>query len=164
MLTETTNQVKPFIMVEYDLLKAKGFISHKTSKPEKLTPNDKLVYVYVRARIKYFVEEKKGEYYDTQEAIANALCMDIKSARKALDKLIESGILVACKKLHRNYYNYRYYKMSEITLWEYGDSKDDIKIIKPTYAEVKNTVKSKPVQKAAPQVQSYLDDDLDLPF
>lgn len=162
MTTENTNQVKPFITVEYDLLKAKGFINPKTGVPEKLTPNDKLVYVYVRARIKYFVDEKKGEYYDTQEAIANALCMDIKSARKALDKFIEAGVLDACKKLHRNYYNYRYSKMAEITLWEYGESKDDVKIIKPVYAEVKTT--SKPKQKVM-QVQNYIDDEeFDGPF
>lgn len=163
MTTENTNQVKPFIMVDYDLLKARGFINPKTGVPEKLTPNDKLVYVYVRARIKYFVDEKKGEYYDTQEAIANALCMDIKSARKALDKFIEAGVLDACKKLHRNYYNYRYSKMAEITLWEYGESKDDIKVIKPVYTEVKSIV-GKPRQKIV-QAQSYIDEEeFDGPF
>lgn len=152
--------VKPFIMVDYDLLKAKGFID-KEGKPVKLIANDKLVYCYIRARIKYFVEEQKGEYYDTQQAIADALCIDLKSARKSLDKFITAGILHAKKKLYRNYYNFRYSKIEDLTLFENGDKKDEIKIIEQKVVEFRPKVLPKKQSIPTPK---WCEDESDLPF
>ena len=48
--------------MDYDLSSASGFVSKETGEYIKLVPNDKFVYAYIRARIKFFVQEKKGEY------------------------------------------------------------------------------------------------------
>lgn len=143
--------VKPYIMVDYDLLKADGFFNknhdaksiatHSTTPT--LTPNDKIVYSYIRARLKFFVDEKKGEYYDTQESIAEALAMNISSSRKSLNKFIDCGILIASKEKFRNYSNYRYKSILELDLWEYGDAKETIPIV-PVYFERKSSGREKP--------------------
>lgn len=114
--------IKPFIMIEYELLEAKGFVDYRKDKPEErfvnLIANDKILYSYIKARVKYFVDEKGGEYFDTQEAIAEALNMDVKSARKSLSKFIEAGILVCEKKKFKNFLNWRYSKVNDLVLWK----------------------------------------------
>ena len=110
--------IKPYYAMDYDLSSASGFVSKETGEYIKLVPNDKFVYAYIRARIKFFVQEKKGEYYDTQEAIAEALNMDVKSARTCLNKFIAHGIITAEKKKFRNFSNWRYSEVKGLVLWK----------------------------------------------
>jgi len=111
--------------MDYDLSSASGFVSKETGEYIKLVPNDKFVYAYIRARIKFFVQEKKGEYYDTQEAIAEALNMDVKSARTCLNKFIAHGIITAEKKKFRNFSNWRYSEVKDLVLWK-GSIKEPV--------------------------------------
>lgn len=117
--------IKPYYAMDYDLSSASGFVSKETGEYIKLVPNDKFVYAYVRARIKFFVQEKKGEYYDTQEAIAEALNMDVKSARTCLNKFIAHGIITAEKKKFRNFSNWRYSEVKDLVLWK-GSIKEPV--------------------------------------
>lgn len=135
--------IKPYIMVEYDLLKADGFVSRKTGKYVKLVANDKLLYSYVKARLRFFVEEKKGEYFDTQQSIADALSMNLSSAKTSLAKFRENEILFAKKEKFKNYENWRYKSLEELTLC-YQEGKDGFKLITPTFVEEKrNSVPTK---------------------
>lgn len=117
--------IKPYYAMDYDLSSASGFVSKETGEYIKLVPNDKFVYAYIRARIKFFVQEKKGEYYDTQEAIAEALNMDVKSARTCLNKFIAHGIITAEKKKFRNFSNWRYSEVKDLVLWK-GSIKEPV--------------------------------------
>lgn len=117
--------IKPYYAMDYDLSSASGFVSKETGEYIKLVPNDKFIYAYVRARIKFFVQEKKGEYYDTQEAIAEALNMDVKSARTCLNKFIAHGIITAEKKKFRNFSNWRYSEVKDLVLWK-GSIKEPV--------------------------------------
>lgn len=129
--------IKPYIMVEYDLLKADGFVSRKTGEFVKLVPNDKLLYSYMKARLRFFVEEKKGEYFDTQQSIADALAMNLSSAKTSLSKFRENGILFAKKEKFKNYENWRYKNLEELTLC-YQKGKDDFTVITPTFVDQKS--------------------------
>ena len=159
--------IKPFIMMEYELLEAKGFVDYTKDKPEErfvnLIANDKIVYAYIRARVKYFVDEKGGEYFDTQEAIADALNMDVKSARKSLSKFIEAGILVCEKKKFRNFLNWRYSKVKDLVLWKKGEKGKPVlmegRTVKTSLQSKEKHVTSKPQQ----PVPDWLD-DIDEPF
>ena len=154
-------------MIEYELLEARGFVDYTKDKPEErfvsLIANDKLLYAYIRARVKYFVDEKGGEYFDTQEAIADALNMDVKSARKSLSKFIEAGILVCEKKKFRNFLNWRYSKVKDLVLWKKGEKGEPVLVegrtVKTPLQPKQNYVPSKPQQ----HVPDWLD-DIDEPF
>lgn len=138
--------IKPYYAMDYDLSSAAGFVSKETGEYVKLVPNDKFVYAYVRARVKFFVEEKKGAYYDTQEAIAEALNMDVKSARNCLNKFIKHGIITAKKDKFRNFSNWRYSEVKEMLLWK-GSVKEPV-IIDQILAKtpIKSTITPSPIQ------------------
>ena len=159
--------IKPFIMMEYELLEAKGFVDYRKDKPEErfvnLIANDKILYSYIKARVKYFVDEKGGEYFDTQEAIAEALNMDVKSARKSLSKFIEAGILVCEKKKFKNFLNWRYSKVKDLVLWK-KDAKGEPVVFDGRTTKTPLQPKEKPIKS---QVQNTVPDWLDesdLPF
>ena len=151
--------IKPYYAMDYDLSRASGFVSKKTGEYIKLVPNDKFVYAYIRARIKFFVHEKKGEYYDTQEAIADALNMDVKSARNCLNKFINHGVIYAKKEKFRNFSNWRYSEVQEMVLWK-GSVKEPVII---DQIAVKTVVKSTITPESV--LPHWVDDDNDnLPF
>lgn len=136
--------IKPYYAMDYDLSSASGFVSKETGEYVRLVPNDKFVYAYVRARVKFFVEEKKGAYYDTQEAIAEALNMDVKSARNCLNKFIKHGIITAKKEKFRNFSNWRYSEVKEMVLWK-GSVKEPVIIDQiPAKTPLKSTITPSP--------------------
>lgn len=159
--------IKPFIMMEYELLEAKGFVDYTKDKPEEkfvnLIANDKILYAYIRARVKYFVEEKGGEYFDTQEAIADALNMDVKSARKSLSKFIKAGIIVCEKKKFRNFLNWRYSKVKDLVLWKKGEKGEPVIFAGRTVKEPLQTKEKVVVSKVQNTVPDWTDES-DLPF
>ena len=138
--------------MDYDLSSASGFVSKETGEYIKLVPNDKFVYAYIRARIKFFVQEKKGEYYDTQEAIAEALNMDVKSARTCLNKFIAHGIITAEKKKFRNFSNWRYSEVKDLVLWK-GSIKEPVMLEQIT---VKSS--AKPSYTPPPPAEDWYDE------
>ena len=151
--------IKPYYAMDYDLSASAGFVSKETGEYVKLVPNDKFVYAYVRARVKYFVDEKKGSYYDTQEAIADALNMDVKSARNCLNKFIKHGIITAKKEKFRNFSNWRYSEVTEMVLWK-GSLKEPVVI---ESLPVKPAIKQESTPKPSPS-PNWIDDESDLPF
>lgn len=144
--------IKPYYAMDYDLSSASGFVSKETGEYIKLVPNDKFVYAYIRARIKFFVQEKKGEYYDTQEAIAEALNMDVKSARTCLNKFIAHGIITAEKKKFRNFSNWRYSEVKDLVLWK-GSIKEPVMLEQIT---VKSS--AKPSYTPPPPAEDWYDE------
>lgn len=159
--------IKPFIMMEYELLEAKGFVDYGKDKPEErfvnLIANDKILYSYIKARVKYFVDEKGGEYFDTQEAIAEALNMDVKSARKSLSKFIEAGILVCEKKKFKNFLNWRYSKVNNLVLWKKDAKGEPVIFSGRTVKEPLQSKEKAVVSKVQDTVPDWLDES-DLPF
>lgn len=117
--------IKRFIKVEYDLLRSDGFVCKGSGEVVKLITLDKLAYSYLKARMHYFITERKGEYYDTQEAIATALAVDIKSAAKSLKKLSDFGVLHRHSFQHRSHVNYKYTGLEDLNLFVY--EKTDVK-------------------------------------
>ena len=144
--------IKPYYAMDYDLSSASGFVSKETGEYIKLVPNDKFVYAYIRARIKFFVQEKNGEYYDTQEAIAEALNMDVKSARTCLNKFIAHGIITAEKKKFRNFSNWRYSEVKDLVLWK-GSIKEPVMLEQIT---VKSS--AKPSYTPPPPAEDWYDE------
>lgn len=154
--------IKPYYTMDYDLSAASGFVSKETGEYIKLVPNDKFVYAYVRARVKFFVDQKKGAYYDTQEAIAEALNMDVKSARNCLNKFIKHGVITAKKEKFRNFSNWRYSDVKEMLLWK-GSLKEPVIMDQVSVKlSTKSTITLESMQ-PQPHAQDS-DDEFDIPF
>ena len=92
-------QDKEFLRVPLSLLQ---------NTKDVLSSTDILVYTYIHQKMKFFVEEKKGEYYESQETIADILGMNPQTVRRSLLKLEKEGILKVERKrykgVRKNYY------------------------------------------------------------
>lgn len=88
--------LESYNQIPKDLQAASGFISK--TEPEKvveLSPGAKLIYVYMLDRTKFFVEAQKGEHFETQQTIANACGLEVKSATRALGLFVYHGAIEA---------------------------------------------------------------------
>lgn len=108
-----------FLKFRYDFLRAKGFVS-QDGEYVSLSVYDVFVYLYVKQKIEYFAKEKGGEYFATQEQIANECGVSLSTVKRALKKFVDGGVLTCYKKKWRNYENWRYVDMKELTLYGEG--------------------------------------------
>ena len=151
-----SNEVR-FVAVPYDLLKADGYVN-KDGDFIPLSLIEKMIYSYVYSRWKYFVKEKKGDYYDTQESIADGLNIDRRSVMRKLKQFMEEGIVKGEKVKFSNYMNWKYTNISELKLWKEVDGKKEM--IVPVKYE-KKTVKPPKQNIVIPMLG---EDSCDLPF
>lgn len=149
----TNKQDSRFLAISYDLLNAVGFIDQEGNQVP-LTLTDKIIYSHMKSRFDYFRVEKKSDYYDTQEAIADALNIDRTTVVRRLKRLIKHGAIIGFKKKNKNFQNWNYTSIPKIKLYRIVDGV--VVPIKPT--PIKDSVKPEV------HVLNSFDDDSDLPF
>lgn len=157
----TNKQDSRFLAISYDLLNAAGFIDSEGTQVE-LTLTDKIIYAHMKSRFDYFKIEKKSDYYDTQEAIAEALSIDRTTVVRRLKRLLKHGAVVGFKKKHKNFQNWNYTSIPKLTLYK----TDGDKVV--TYMEGKTINKIMPKSptikpQPTPVYNPYYDDE-DTPF
>src|SRR5574344_187931 len=86
----TTERV--FYKTDKALWKAKGFFSPKTGEAVTISILDKAVYMYIENRITFFVDVKKGEYFETHDTIAENLGLEKKAVGKSTKKWRDAGV------------------------------------------------------------------------
>lgn len=87
----TTERV--FYKTDKALWKAKGFFSPSTGEAVSISTLDKAVYMYIENRITFFVDVKKGEYFETHDTIAESLGLEKKAVGKSTKKWRDAGVL-----------------------------------------------------------------------
>lgn len=112
----------------------------------------------MKSRHSFFVVEKKGEYYDTQDEIAKALHIDRKTVQRRVKILMDNGIVVGKKVKSRNYLNWQYRQVKNLKLWILDEKGGPEVIVQEQVSR-----KSK-VQPAKPKLAPVYEDDSDLPF
>ena len=113
---EDHNMKESFIQVERKLLRAAGFIS-EDGELVPITPTDKWLYVYIRDRVNFFVNERKGNYFETHETISEATATARKTVVRFVDKFITAGVIVAKKEKKGRYYGYSYKVVHPLNLY-----------------------------------------------
>lgn len=86
----TTERV--FYKTDKALWKAKGFFSPKTGEAVSISILDKAVYMHIENRITFFVDVKKGEYFETHDTIAESLGLEKKAVGKSMKKWRDAGV------------------------------------------------------------------------
>jgi hypothetical protein len=112
-----------FMQYPYSLAKAGGFVSTVTGEFVKLNNNEKLVYVFMKSRNRFFTIEKGWKHRDKQQDIADALRLDIRSIATMMKKLIAHGVVTGEKQKYSNYYHWVYTDVADLKLWEEIDGK-----------------------------------------
>lgn len=86
----TTERV--FYKTDKALWKAKGFFSPKTGEAVSISILDKTVYMHIENRITFFVDVKKGKYFETHDTIAESLGLEKKAVGKSTKKWRDAGV------------------------------------------------------------------------
>lgn len=167
---------KRFVAFDYDILSANGYVLQKDVVDKdgqvllakgshiKITPADKMIYSLMLSRYKYFVLEKKSQYYDTQEAIGQSLCIERRTVLEKLKVLMQNGVIEGVKKKFSNYMSWNYTKINELVLyWEVVkrvNGKDEEQIV---YKNPFDSMESKPQAQKPVDKPYWLDEDDDDP-
>lgn len=108
-----------FYKVPKNLVRAKGYVSPRHGTFLKLSSTEKLVYVYMRDRLKFFVGKQGGQHFESQQTIADACGMEYKAVGKALRGFINNGVLLGKKGKEAGSSHHRYYYagIEDLTLW-----------------------------------------------
>lgn len=120
------NNEKEFYKLPKGLLKANGFTSLKDGSYVVLPLSAIRVYVYMLSRNTYFVKEKKGEHYETQDTIAQSVGLERKAVGRVLKLFIQHGIISGHKTKAdgSNHLVWRYTSVKEgFPLWVDRDGK-----------------------------------------
>lgn len=149
-----------FIKVPYDLMGADGYVG-KDNALIPLTITEKCLYCLMRSRFEYFVLEKKGAYYDTQENIGDSLKIDRRTVLQKVKLFMENGVIEGVKKKHSNFLNWNYTAVRDLRLWWKVDGKVVFK--DPSQKDHPKEVESIVQKKHIPTVPVF-DDESDLPF
>lgn len=140
-----------FMMLTYDLAKANGFVSPRTGEFVKMTPAEKLIYVYLKSKNDFFRGEGK-EHFETQQTIADAVNVSRKTVNIFLSSIMGKqtdgkeghGVVFAHQSKHRNYTHWVYEKVLDLKLWVLKDKKPVV--IEPVKFVKKVDKASKPAQ------------------
>lgn len=85
-----------FLKVESKVLSAHAFVN-KDGEVVPFSLADKIVYSYFVMKIEHFCYNLKGEYYETQEQIANVLGIDVQVVRRSVTKLTSNAVIFGRK-------------------------------------------------------------------
>lgn len=110
-----------FVMLPYTLMAARGYFSRKTGECVKLSQGAKLVYIYLKVRNQFFVEERKGQHFEAQSTIADAVGMDTRRVHTILLEFIQNGVVVGEKEPCSNGKRWHYHKVNDLDLWKGKD-------------------------------------------
>lgn len=152
--------VEDFYKMPKALAKADGYISKTTGEAVKITASGKIIYTFMLYRNKFFVEELKGDHFESQATIASSCGMEYKAVGRILREFRDHG-LIAAKKVKPEkggQFRWFYEYVSKDVILYIGDQKD-FKIID---SDKKVVVNSKPNQEQKPIIPDW--DESDLPF
>lgn len=132
-----------FFKSYYDLMSASGFVGNN-GELVKLTLTEKNIYCLMLSRYDYFVKEKGGAYYDTQESIGCALDIDRRTVLQKLKVFMKHGVIVGEKKKVGNYLNWSYTAINPMKLWWENGQQGNVEMV--AVQEGKSTSKQKLVE------------------
>jgi len=89
--------VKQFVKIPIDLIRANGYISLKTGAAVELTSSKKLILGYMLSRSVFFNQKLGGTHFETQSTIATACGLAEKATGKVLREFIDNGVIRANK-------------------------------------------------------------------
>lgn len=116
-----------FVKLPYALMKAKGFVN-KDGEVIPLTHAEKIIYLYLKDRVQYFVHERKEEYFESQETIADNINVNRATVGRTVTKFRDNGILFAVsKKGVSKYNNLSYTSIKDLILFPLDKNKGSYK-------------------------------------
>lgn len=104
-----------FLKIPYKILRASGYVN-KAGECVNMNLSDKVIYCHIKNRFEFFTKLGK-EYFDTQQAIADAVHMDLKATGNILRKFIKNDLTIIYKKPYNNYLKNVYLSVDHLTLW-----------------------------------------------
>ena len=90
-------QEETFYKTPKTLLEADGYFSPKTGEPVVIRSSEKLIYIYMLDRLKFFVDVLGGQHFESQETIAKKCGLERKSVIRAMVSFVEHGVVQAEK-------------------------------------------------------------------
>lgn len=130
---------EPFVQVPYALLAAKGYVNQETGEAIKMSQGAKFVYIYLKARNQFFVVERGGEHFESQNTIAEAVGMDLRRVGDIILEFIKNGVVWAEKEACSNGRRWHYRRVNNLLLWKGKDKtplKEGKKAAKETESEL----------------------------
>ena len=112
------------------LMQASGYISPKDGKAVKLSATEKIIYIHLADRVKFFVGKKGGTLFESQETIAEACGVEVKTVGRVLKGFRDNGVVWAKKGKEAGSAHHRYYYTkvdTNLTLWK-GSIDNPVKI------------------------------------
>lgn len=114
---------EPYVQLPYSLMAAKGYINYETGEAIKMSQGAKFVYLYLRARNQFFVNERGGKHFEAQTTIADAVGMDLRRVHEIILDFIKNGVIYAEKEACSNGRRWQYRKINNLLLWRGKSSK-----------------------------------------
>lgn len=103
------------------LMQANGYISPKDGKAVKLSATEKIIYIHLADRVKFFVGKKGGTLFESLETIAEACGVEVKTVGRVLKGFRDNGVVCAKKGKEAGSTHHRYYYTkvdTNLTLWK----------------------------------------------
>ena len=110
-----------FCKLPRSLMQANGYISPKDCKAVKLSATEKIIYVHLADRVKFFVSKKGRTLFESQETIAEACGVEVKTVGRVLKGFRDNGVVCAKKGKEAGSIHHRYYYTkvdTNLTLWK----------------------------------------------
>jgi predicted transcriptional regulator len=139
-----------FIKIGKGLIRSEGFISDNGERIP-MTHTDKIIYIYIKDRVDFFVNKNGQEYFESHDTIAKQTNVSRATVSRLILKLIEHGVVQAVLQKGGRFINYKYLSVQPLNL--YFKEKD---------AESSGSVKG--VQDNAIKNDSNKEDDNPVPF
>lgn len=158
-----------FYKADQLLWRAKGFYSPKTGELIQFKDSDKILMVYMQARIDFFIREKNQPLFECQQTIADQCGLEYRTVHRITQDLVEHGVLVAGKqKPPKGRERWYYSAIVMPKLWQ-GDKKNPEPLTWESITQKKEDrsfyTPSKPLKpKTVPLRVIEDEDDFDLPF
>ena len=105
------------------LMQASGYISPKDGKAVKLSATEKIIYIHLADRVKFFVGKRGGTLFESLETIAEACGVEVKTVGRVLKGFRDNGVVWAKKGKEAGSSHHRYYYTkvdTNLTLWKGG--------------------------------------------
>lgn len=110
-----------YVKFPYALMAAHGYVNKDTGEYVKMSQGAKFVYMYLKARNKFFVIDRGGEHFEAQSTIATAVGMDTRRVHEIILEFILNGVVYAEKEACSNGRRWHYRRVNNLFLWKGND-------------------------------------------
>jgi hypothetical protein len=111
-------QQEQFVKLPYTLMAAHGYVNTETGESVKMSQGAKFVYLYLKARNKFFVVERGGQHFEAQSTIADAVGMDTRRVHEIILEFIKNGVVYAEKEACSSGRRWHYRRVNNLLLWK----------------------------------------------